>query len=229
MNDRSILGNLLDTISERVFPSSKNEPPEFDDTSLSTAPDVEEHDEAILPDLEGPSQNSNADQMFPIAELIIPEDVPEDVNLEEQSTEALPVSPEAVNSEEQSIEALPVSPEAVSNPDQSESEVEAPFESPLIDENPLPSAEERTQATRNSLNRKGFILDEDVRGLRLSSVTTRSKGPGAQLSAYDIVRLAADLEGGIIPVEQRKHCPKCNAVVSPGDKRCQWCSEVLDT
>jgi hypothetical protein len=91
----------------------------------------------------------------------------------------------------------------------------------------LPSHEERAEARKQSLSRQGFIIQEDAHGLRLSGVTSRPGGLNSQLSPYDVIRLAAELEGGIVPVEQRKHCPKCNAVVNPGDKRCQWCSEIL--
>lgn len=99
----------------------------------------------------------------------------------------------------------------------------------LSDDDPLPSAEEREEARRLSLSRQGFVLDEDVHGLRLSGVTSRPGGLSSQLSPYDVVRLAAELEGGVVPMEQRKRCPKCEAVVSPGDKQCQWCSEPLET
>jgi hypothetical protein len=41
------------------------------------------------------------------------------------------------------------------------------------------------------------------------------------------VRLAAELEGGVVPLEERIHCPVCDAVISPTDRICQWCSEPL--
>jgi len=94
-------------------------------------------------------------------------------------------------------------------------------------EDSLPSPEDRDEERRQSLSRQGFVLQEDAHGLRLSGVSTRPRGLSSQLSPYDVVRLAAELEGGIVPMEQRKHCPKCNAVVNPRDKRCQWCSEIL--
>ena len=97
----------------------------------------------------------------------------------------------------------------------------------IQDDDPLPSLEERAEATRQSLREKGYILNEDARGLRLSGISTRGSKPMSDLSPYDVVRLAADLEGGLLPPDQRKHCPKCDAVVLPSDKRCQWCSEPL--
>jgi hypothetical protein len=91
----------------------------------------------------------------------------------------------------------------------------------------LPSPEERAEARKKSLSRQGFVLQEDAHGLRLSGIASRPGGLRSQLSPYDVVRLAAELEGGVVPMEERKRCPKCDAVVNPGDKRCQWCSEIL--
>jgi hypothetical protein len=95
------------------------------------------------------------------------------------------------------------------------------------DEDPRPTQEERAEARKQSLSRQGFVVEEDAHGLRLSGVASRPGGLSSQLSPYDIVRLAAELEGGVVPIDQRKRCPKCEAVVNPGDKRCQWCSEPL--
>ena len=116
------------------------------------------------------------------------------------------------------------------------SESEAPMETEgqnpqpvLSDDDPLPSTEEREEARRLSLSRHGFVVEEDAHGLRLSGVASRPGGLSSELSPYDVVRLAAELEGGVVPMDQRKRCPKCDAVVAPGDKQCQWCSEPLDT
>lgn len=96
-------------------------------------------------------------------------------------------------------------------------------------EDPLPTDDERAEARKQSLSRQGFVVEEDAHGLRLSGVASRPGGLNSQLSPYDVVRLAAELEGGVLPIEERKRCPNCDAVVNPGDKRCQWCSEVLET
>ena len=79
-----------------------------------------------------------------------------------------------------------------------------------------------------SLLDQGIIVDEDVHGLRLTGkpVSGRGKGTG-QLSASDVVRLAADLDGGVLPADQRRHCPQCDAVVSPRASRCEWCGKSL--
>jgi hypothetical protein len=116
------------------------------------------------------------------------------------------------------------------------SESEAPMDTEtqnpqpyLSDDDPLPSTEEREEARKLSLSRQGFVVEEDAHGLRLSGVASRPGGLSSELSPYDVVRLAAELEGGVVPMDQRKRCPKCDAVVAPGNKQCQWCSEPLDT
>jgi hypothetical protein len=116
------------------------------------------------------------------------------------------------------------------------SESEAPMDTEtqnpqpyLSDDDPLPSTEEREEARKLSLSRQGFVVEEDAHGLRLSGLASRPGGLSSELSPYDVVRLAAELEGGVVPMDQRKRCPKCDAVVAPGDKQCQWCSEPLDT
>ena len=109
-----------------------------------------------------------------------------------------------------------------------EMETEVDTQKPeTIQKDTLPSPDERAEARIQSLSRQGFVVQEDAHGLRLSGVASRPGGLHSQLSPYDVIRLAAELEGGVVPVEQRKHCPKCDAVVNPGDKRCQWCSEIL--
>jgi hypothetical protein len=111
---------------------------------------------------------------------------------------------------------------------ESEMETEAETQKPnMNNEDPLPTPEERAEARRLSLSRQGFVVEEDAHGLRLSGVASRPGGLSSELSPYDVIRLAAELEGGLLPVEQRKRCPKCDAVVNPGDKQCQWCSESL--
>lgn len=57
-------------------------------------------------------------------------------------------------------------------------------------------------------------------------VRGRGKATG-QLSATDIVRLAAELDGGVLPADQRRHCPHCDAVVAPQAGRCEWCGKSL--
>ncbi|NIM96244.1 MAG: hypothetical protein GTO18_21310 [Anaerolineales bacterium] len=114
-----------------------------------------------------------------------------------------------------------MSTEGIDTPSQSDHEQNESSESTL------PTQEERTEANLQSLRTRGYVIQEDVHGLRLSGMATKTGGPRTDLSAYDIVRLAAELEGGIVPIEERIRCPKCDAVVSPNDTTCQWCSESL--
>lgn len=88
------------------------------------------------------------------------------------------------------------------------------------------SDREREEAHRKLLRSKGLVMDVDSTGFRLRSMVT-SNNAASDLSPYDIVRLASEFEGGVVPVEERINCPKCEAVVSPHDKTCQWCSEPL--
>lgn len=79
-----------------------------------------------------------------------------------------------------------------------------------------------------SLRHEGYAVDQDAHGLRLSTVSGGTpKGPG--LSSYDIVRLAADLGGGIVPAEKRIYCAKCKAAVPAGAAKCQWCGEPVQS
>jgi hypothetical protein len=83
-------------------------------------------------------------------------------------------------------------------------------------------ANEISQDLETSLRERGYIVDQDAHGVRI-----RGDPNGETLSSYDVVRLVADLEGGVVPIDQRRHCPKCDAVVPVGETRCQWCSEPI--
>jgi hypothetical protein len=86
---------------------------------------------------------------------------------------------------------------------------------------------EREEAHRRWLRSQGLTMDVDSQGLRLTSISTGRGSSHSNLSSYDIVRLASELEGGVIPVEERIQCPACEAVILPTDKICQWCSAPL--
>ena len=89
------------------------------------------------------------------------------------------------------------------------------------------STREREEAHRKMLHSKGYVVDLDSQGMRLTSISTGRNNPVANLSPYDVVRLASELEGGVIPVEERIKCPACEAVILPTDKICSWCSAPL--
>jgi hypothetical protein len=89
------------------------------------------------------------------------------------------------------------------------------------------SDREREEAKRRMLRSHGYGLDVDSQGMRLTSTSSGRTKSSTELSPYDIVRLASELEGGVTPVEERIQCPACEAVVLPTDKICQWCSAPL--
>ena len=71
----------------------------------------------------------------------------------------------------------------------------------------------------------GYLLADDGQGARL---TGEGPKPGTgDLSPMDIVRLAAELEGGLPAEAERKACPNCQAVRPPGSQHCQWCGQHL--
>ena len=89
------------------------------------------------------------------------------------------------------------------------------------------SDREREEAHRRMLRSHGYGMDVDSQGLRLTGAASGRVKGSAELSPYDIVRLASELEGRMTPVEERVQCPACEAVVLPTDKICQWCSAPL--
>lgn len=87
-----------------------------------------------------------------------------------------------------------------------------------IDEQASPNFDE---STASSLREQGFLVSEDARGARL----TGSTGQTSDLSASDVVKMAADLEGGVQNRTTLPICPKCEAASPIGDTNCQWCGE----
>lgn len=77
------------------------------------------------------------------------------------------------------------------------------------------------------LRRQGYAIHEDARGVRIGGGLP-GRGSAAGMSPYDVVRMAADLEGGLPSPDKLKRCPKCEAVVPPGDNRCQWCGTPIE-
>jgi hypothetical protein len=77
------------------------------------------------------------------------------------------------------------------------------------------------------LRQQGYVVDQDAHGIRISGRLTGNPSLDQGLSASDIVRLAADLDGGLPTAGERKKCPKCEALNPPGGSTCQWCGEAL--
>ncbi len=88
----------------------------------------------------------------------------------------------------------------------------------------LTEDEQFSEHLAQSLRHRGYVIDQDSHGVRISG------GPSGGLDSeeftpYDVVHMAADLEGGVIPLDERVHCLKCDAVIPPGEEHCQWCGE----
>lgn len=81
--------------------------------------------------------------------------------------------------------------------------------------------------TIESLRDRGFVIDEDAHGQRISGLPYISRGDTGQLSPGDVVRMAIELEGGTMPPEEQIHCGNCHAVVSAELEKCPWCDGPL--
>lgn len=77
------------------------------------------------------------------------------------------------------------------------------------------------------LRLQGYAIEEDAHGVRISGGLP-GRGSAAGMSPYDVVRMAADLDGGLPPASELQRCSKCEAVIPPADKRCQWCGTPLE-
>jgi len=114
------------------------------------------------------------------------------------------------------------------SPDRSSGEPSGEAPRPTAQENAPKSQPVRADIKQDleaSLRHQGFVVDDDGQNIRLRAVTGAGRGPG--LGPSDIVRLAAELDGGIPPPEKRVHCPKCDAVIPSGHSKCQWCGTTL--
>jgi hypothetical protein len=75
--------------------------------------------------------------------------------------------------------------------------------------------------TAAALRDQGYVVTEDARGARLSS----TPGQSSDLSPTDVVKMAAELDGGVQPQTKLPICGKCEAASPIGDTFCQWCGE----
>jgi len=78
-----------------------------------------------------------------------------------------------------------------------------------------------------ALRDQGYVIHEDERGVHLGGALVRRGGTPAAISPYDVIRMAAETQGGIAPQNELARCKKCDALIPPGDERCQWCAESL--
>lgn len=74
-----------------------------------------------------------------------------------------------------------------------------------------------------SLRYQGYTVEDDARGVRIGG----RPRTGKLSSPYEIVRMAAELDGGLKPDAERITCPECNAVLPGGSTKCQWCGAAI--
>lgn len=82
--------------------------------------------------------------------------------------------------------------------------------------------------TIESLRDRGFVIEEDAHGQRISGMPYSWRGDTGELSPGDVVRMAMELEGGTVPPEEQIHCSNCNAVVAAGQAKCPWCDHPIE-
>ena len=75
----------------------------------------------------------------------------------------------------------------------------------------------------SSLRGQGYFISQDARGARFAA----APGQSANLSPSDVVKMAAELDGGIQPRTKLAICSKCQSASPIGEKQCQWCGEPL--
>jgi len=92
---------------------------------------------------------------------------------------------------------------------------------------PSTKPDEISENLAQSLRGQGYVIDQDARGVRISGDLIDSTSGSDAMSPYDVVRLAADLEGGVVPLDEQINCLKCDAVIPPGGTNCQWCGEPI--
>lgn len=74
------------------------------------------------------------------------------------------------------------------------------------------------------LGDQDLVIDANKVFRQLPGMIFRSpKQPHKDLSVDDILNMA----GEPLPEDQRRNCPKCDAVIALDAKRCEWCGQVL--
>ena len=79
-----------------------------------------------------------------------------------------------------------------------------------------------------SLRDRGYVFHQDAHGLRFGGDII-GRGPGTgRLTPLDVIRLAAELDGGLPGEDEKTVCPQCQAVVTRTEPRCTWCGHVFN-
>jgi len=80
----------------------------------------------------------------------------------------------------------------------------------------------------NALRDQGYVIHEDEKGMHLGGALVGRGGIPAAMSPYDVIRMAADMGGGLAPPGELLRCKKCDALIPHGDEHCQWCGESAE-
>ena len=78
-----------------------------------------------------------------------------------------------------------------------------------------------SEHTESTLREQGYVISEDAHGARLAGAPSQV----SDLSASDVVKMAAELDGGVQPQVKLPICEKCEAASPVGSENCQWCGE----
>lgn len=83
---------------------------------------------------------------------------------------------------------------------------------------------EFSEHTEASLRNQGYYVEEDARGARIVGTPG---APTPELSPADVVKMAAELDGGVQPKTELPFCEHCDSASPIGSTNCQWCGEPL--
>lgn len=77
------------------------------------------------------------------------------------------------------------------------------------------------------LRQRGYFVSVEHGGPRLLSGGGRRPG-SADLSPYELVRIASEMDEGVLEPERRAKCPHCQAVIAANTSHCPWCDRDFD-
>ncbi len=90
-----------------------------------------------------------------------------------------------------------------------------------------PSLVENHEGLVETMRRQGYVITEDSTGVRLTGRLSPRFAKTSEIRPLDVIRLAADMDGGVPPPDKLVRCTKCDAVVPLRSERCQWCGTPL--
>jgi hypothetical protein len=90
-----------------------------------------------------------------------------------------------------------------------------------------PSPVDNHEGLVETMRRQGYVITEDSKGVRLSGSLSPRFTNTSELRPLDVIRLAADMDGGVPAPDKLVRCTKCDAVVPLSSERCQWCGTPL--